>query len=616
VFGNLNWIKDPAGGITTMKYDVVNRLKERTLPNGVKTVYEYDDLDRIESIVHTNAQGNVLTSVTYERTGIGEPSKITREDGSYVKLKYDTALRVEKESYYNASSALIKETTYEYDASGKRKVQLTSDGSRTFNYTNGYQLDTVTETGETENYDYDISGRLTFIERDGKTLDLDHDAYDRLTIVENETTSQTTQYIYDGAGNRIQAVSGSTERRFLVAPAMGGGLESTDLITDGNGNLISNYIYGGGSSPFMRLDANGNAVYYLTDAMGTVIGLADRTGQSAGKFLYDAFGNVLSQLGSDTTAGGDFRFQGQWLESESGLYHFRARDYDPATGLFLSRDAVDIIEMEPESFNPYQFVYNNPYIYIDPTGMFTMIELNTSLSIKDALNTIRTYASNEIKDYFKGKVSEVLGNAFTGLVKKLLPFGDFNFDNLPTKFKYGTKLENFLKGQICGILNAVGEPFFDRLWLEPGVAVTGEPTNQGLNCKGLFNDTEHNEFKLTQIPKGSKRPDFIFKKGIPTDYKPNNTDAFLIGDVKLTLSKALGDITGVGTKKNNPSEQWTAIRAYASKYEATNMALYITFKRFGKDDKLSDSDLAIAIAKASKSAFSKGVILLIANLAD
>jgi RHS repeat-associated protein len=152
----------------------------------------------------------------------------------------------------------------------------------------------------------------------------------------------------------------------------------------------------------MRLDANGNTVYYLTDAMGTVIGLVDRTGESSGKFLYDPFGSILSQVGGDTTAGGDFRFQGQWLESESGLYHFRARDYDPETGLFLSRDPVDIIEMAPESFNPYQFVYNNPYVYSDPTGMITLTELNAAQNMQSILANIRTYAGNQAKEYLTG----------------------------------------------------------------------------------------------------------------------------------------------------------------------------------------------------------------------
>ena len=123
--------------------------------------------------------------------------------------------------------------------------------------------------------------------------------------------------------------------------------------------------------------------------MGSVIGLADGSGTSSGKFLYDAFGKILSQVGdADSAAGGDFRFQGQWLESESGLYHFRARDYDPATGLFLSCDPVDIIETVPESFNPYQFVYNNPYIYSDPTGMISIVEIQSAFTIERILQSI------------------------------------------------------------------------------------------------------------------------------------------------------------------------------------------------------------------------------------
>lgn len=65
-----------------------------------------------------------------------------------------------------------------------------------------------------------------------------HDAGDRLTEVENQTNGETIQYVYDGQGNRVKAVEGNQERRFLVTPAGGSGLESTDLMADANGNLI------------------------------------------------------------------------------------------------------------------------------------------------------------------------------------------------------------------------------------------------------------------------------------------------------------------------------------------------------------------------------------------
>jgi RHS repeat-associated protein len=414
-FGNLAKVIDPSGGETTMRYDEANRLLERRLPNGVTTTYTYHQtLDWIMSMTHTNAQGEVLASVTYERTGIGQPSKITREDGSFVTLKYDAALRVTEESYYNPDGTLQETITSTYDSAGKRTSRTDRFGTDVYAYKPGYQLGSISGTDGNEDYDFDANGRLTLIERGGETSDLQPDTQDRLAQVAIEGVSdRTIRYQYDGSGNRIRAIGGSQERQFLVAPAMGGGLQSTDLIADGNGNLLSNYVYAGGHTPFMRIDSNGNPVYYLTDAMGSVIGLADGTGAEAGDFRYDSFGNLRGLSGTPTLIapmGGDFRFQGQWLEAETGLYHFRARDYDAHTGRFISRDPIDIVETEPESFNPYQFVYNNPLVYSDPTGMFTMIEINASIETQKILNGIQAQIVNQARQYFIDQAKGVAGN--------------------------------------------------------------------------------------------------------------------------------------------------------------------------------------------------------------
>jgi RHS repeat-associated protein len=560
-FGNLKWVLDPAGGLTTMVYDDGNRLKERRLPNGVTSFYDYDDLDRVKSIVHKNAAGNVLASVTYERKGIGEPTKITREDGSYVMLEYDAALRVKKESYYNASGALQDETTYTYDAAGKRLVQSsTVSGDRNFTYKPGYQLDSI-GGAVNEDYDYDTNGRLTYIARDGKTLDLEHDAGDRLTAVENETNGSTIQYTYDGQGRRVAATEGTSQRRFLVAPAMGSGLESTDLIADGNSNLITNYIYAGGTSPFMRLDASGNPVYYLTDAMGSAIGLADGTGAEVGDFRYDSFGNLRSASGAaaaNGAAGGDFRFQGQWLEQGTGIYHFRARDYDPKTGMFLSRDPVDIIETEPESFNPYQFVYNNPYIYSDPTGMFTIAELNSVQKIQDNL---LSYAGQQATAFLRQKTGEMFSNIALDVIEKLLP-GTFDGDTL---FNWADELpdptgglfEDFLQDNLCPLLPSV---LSKRLWLTPEIDPNGVVHNPGFNC-GSPGSKVHN----------LSNPDFLFEEGSPKPVQDNNPLSYLIGDVKLTVTQAHDSM-------KKPSKQWQAMANHAEKYQALPLTAYITFR--------------------------------------
>jgi RHS repeat-associated protein len=528
-FGNLSWIKDPNGGISTMKYDVVNRLKERELANGVKTTYEYDDLDRIKSIVHTNESGEVLASVAYERIGIGEPSKITREDGSYVELEYDSALRVEKESRYGADSTLIEEITYSYDADGRREVEsstVTGDSNYTYD---GYQLDTIQNAGATENYDYDDNGRLTLIERDGETVDLEHDTYDRLTEVENQTTGETTQY-----------------------------------------------IYGGGNSPFMRLDADGNAVYYLTDAMGTVIGLADGSGESAGTFIYDAFGEVLNGSGVAGDTGGDFRFQGQWLEEDSGLYHFRARDYDAETGLFLSRDAVDVVEMEPESFNPYQFVYNNPYVYSDPTGEITISELTSAQQVQKILQGIKTEISQRARQFLIDKAKGVAGDIATSVLKQLLPADEvfLGVDILTAyneKVQAGRKFEEILEDKVCDVILGSYQRYTRSLWLEPRVGLNGKPLSDGFNCGE--NRPDEDFFKSINVL--DARPDFIIKNGGPrsTDHARSRRfpKSYLVGDIKLT-GKALA--RGIGQK------QWKSIMEYAryqNNHQYTPVTLFMTF---------------------------------------
>jgi RHS repeat-associated protein len=424
--GNLKTVTDPTGGITTFNYDAVNRLTQRILPNGITTTYTYNLVDQVMSIVHKAADGTVVASMTYERTKGGEPSKITYEDGTHTEISYDASLRVTKEAYYDSSNTLTETITYTYDASGKRTAKTDRQGNHAYSYSSGYRLSSVQDANETEQYVYDADGRLTQIDRDGNEIDLTHDDYDRLMSVNNATTGQSTSYLYDAQGRRMGENSGTNQLRYLVAPSMGSGLDVQDLITDGSGNLLSNYIYVG-TAPLMRLDANGNAVYYLTDGMGSVMGLANGTGQSVAKYSYDGFGNIRNSSGSDNAAsilGGDFRFQGQWLESESGLYYMRARDYDSNTGRFISRDPVDLIQTEPESFDPYQFVYDNPYIFTDPTGMFTLIEINVNLSMQNALSSLKTYVNYQAKEYLKQKAEGMVTDALWSVLRSFLPIGD------------------------------------------------------------------------------------------------------------------------------------------------------------------------------------------------
>jgi RHS repeat-associated protein len=610
--GNLKTVIDPIGGVTTMTYDAANRLTQRLLPNGITTSYTYNLVDQILSIVHKAADGTVLASLTYERAKGGEPTKITREDGSYTQITYDASLRVTKEAYYDSNSILTETITYTHDAAGKRTAKTDFQGNHAYNYGSGFRLNTVQDANETEQYTYDADGRLSQVNRDGSNISLSHDDYDRLTQVNNATTGQNVIYLYDAQGRRIGENDGTTQRRYLVDPSMGSGLDVQDLVTDGSGNLLANYIYAG-SAPLMRLDANGNPVYYLTDGMGSVIGLANGAGQSVAKYSYDGFGNIRNSSGSDSAAsilGGDFRFQGQWLESESGLYYMRARDYDSNTGRFISRDPVDLIQTEPESFDPYQFVYDNPYIFTDPTGMFTLIEINFNLSTQNALSTLETYINYQAKEYLKQKAEGIITDALWSSLRSFLPIGDGlpditkNILALGNTEDAGNAFEKALRDAICWFFEPLPESFVKNIWIEPTVGVSsGRAFSSGFNCP---REPLKNKPFVT-LPNNEKYayPDFIISPTPPATLHNSGKHSWLIGDVKLSLKTLANDYKEGGYKP----EQFNAIANHAKKY-GTFITGFITLKHGNQ------TDAAGYIQEIQKTAVSHGVAALIATIFD
>ncbi len=60
-----------------------------------------------------------------------------------------------------------------------------------------------------------------------------------------------------------------------------------------------------------------------------------------------------------------YAYTARELDSESGLYYYRARFYDPQTGRFLSEDSL---RFDAGDQNLYRYVFNNPVNLVDPNG--------------------------------------------------------------------------------------------------------------------------------------------------------------------------------------------------------------------------------------------------------
>jgi RHS repeat-associated protein len=136
---------------------------------------------------------------------------------------------------------------------------------------------------------------------------------------------------------------------------------------DGNDRLLRKYIYGARiDEPVCMIDVvDSNALYYYHfDGVGSVVALSDSEGDSVQSYEYSVYGQVAVEDPNFLT--NPYMFTGRRFDIETGLYHYRARCYNPHIGRFMQTDPVGY----DDGINWYLYCNNNPLNMLDPFGLW------------------------------------------------------------------------------------------------------------------------------------------------------------------------------------------------------------------------------------------------------
>jgi RHS repeat-associated protein len=163
-----------------------------------------------------------------------------------------------------------------------------------------------------------------------------------------------------------------------------------------NGSVQRAYSYGLQCIDVIQLvNSIWTLSFYGYDGAGRVRQLTNSSGAITDTYGYDAFGNLLNKTG---TTPNNYLCRGAQYDPDLGLYYFRARYYNPATGRFLSTDPQDGKIIDPNTLHRYLYAGGDPVNASDPTGR-DLFETGAILSANAAATTasIIRIASLEVR---------------------------------------------------------------------------------------------------------------------------------------------------------------------------------------------------------------------------
>ena len=314
----------------------------------VSTTQSFDQFAQLSSQT-ASAADTSLYEVHFEHDAAGRIislSEVIDGDSFEKDFVYDDLGRLVSETV-NAADPVV----YTFDANGNRTSITGGPAEGEIVYD---AQDRLVSYGS---WVYTHSAEGDLMRRDNGDQFWDYQ-FNEFGALESVTTPSGTviSYGYDPQGRRsVRYVDGTFDYALIYEDDLRPAAK-----LDAEGNVIERYVYGTQLNSPDYIVRGGEALRIIHDYLGSVRLIVAEDGDIEQRIDYDSYGNVIQ----GSVASTPFGFAGGLHDPDTGLVRFGARDYDPETGRWLTKDPSGL----SGGLNLYQYANSDPVNTIDVDG--------------------------------------------------------------------------------------------------------------------------------------------------------------------------------------------------------------------------------------------------------